>query len=197
MTPTSTRERIARLEEALDRLVNNFAWSAVRADCDESRDYLESLIDQGRALLSGAPFVEEKGLGSDVAVEGSTPGQGATREGLQELRALSEKAAPGPWEEDTVDSEGGYGHFKAYAVSGPDGKTICDTHNSEVATLHEEHDEDGRVMWDETGRNDMKFAASAVNFVRALLSSGSEATTASPDSRGTSVKDHASEQEPK
>lgn len=43
---------VERLTEAADKLVNQFAWSAVRADCTEANVYLTQLINDVRSALS-------------------------------------------------------------------------------------------------------------------------------------------------
>jgi len=45
------RANLERAKEAIDPLCN-FAWSAVHADCDESRAYLNNLVGDLRAVLS-------------------------------------------------------------------------------------------------------------------------------------------------
>lgn len=56
-TVAELEAKIARIPALLDVakaanvLVNEFAWSAVTADCDEARVYLQSLIDSTRETL--------------------------------------------------------------------------------------------------------------------------------------------------
>lgn len=52
-------EAAARVDQHADllkalRRFDDFAWSAVTTDCDESRLYLQQIIDQARAALSRA-----------------------------------------------------------------------------------------------------------------------------------------------
>lgn len=75
---------------------------------------------------------------------------------LEETARAAAVHAPGVWESDRVESEGGRGKFNAYHVlcdaPNPYAKrpwsAIVDTHNSEIICEHE--DEDSR--WDEPGR---------------------------------------------
>jgi hypothetical protein len=79
-------------------------------------------------------------------------------EGLRKVAEEAIKAAPGDWEADSVDGEDGRGKYRAYAVFidkpyyGKPQSSIVDTHNSEIACVHEEHDEYGGHRWDEPGR---------------------------------------------
>lgn len=86
---------------------------------------------------------------------------GPTPSALQAMRALAEKATPGPWDVDSQDSEDGHGKFKAYAVFGCDGKVLLDTLNSDAAEIHEEPYEYDIVAWDEIGRRNAAFIAAA------------------------------------
>lgn len=84
---------------------------------------------------------------------------------LNAMREATERAAriaPGQWEDDRVEAEGGHGDYWAYAVlAGPSDKpvTLVDTINSDNALLEEERDEDGRILWDENGRQIAAFIA--------------------------------------
>lgn len=68
------------------------------------------------------------------------------------------KVAPGEWESDYIDSEGGHGKFRAFAVFcdlayyGATRAAIVDTHNNENGEIRVEHDEDGATSWDENAR---------------------------------------------
>lgn len=77
---------------------------------------------------------------------------------MENVAREAARVAPGPWERDSVDSEGGHGKFAASAVyatgvylSGQN-PAIVDTHNSEIACIYTEADEDGATSWDEPGR---------------------------------------------
>lgn len=65
----------------------------------------------------------------------------------------------------TVDSRnsGGDEAYKFFVIADLNNAIICDTFNSEVATIHTESDEDGVDRWDERGRVDMEFLARAGN----------------------------------
>lgn len=117
---------------------------------------------------------------------------------LAELRAIAEKASPGPWSCDSERSEGSYGHgddvregFDAYVVYSASSErfgkalAICDTLNSDVAEVHEEFDEDGFRAWDEVGRRNMEFiAAFDPPTVLALLARIEELKTALREAHG-------------
>ena len=79
----------------------------------------------------------------------------------RELRRLAEAATPGPWETGPQESEDGRGKYWAYAVFGPDGKTLADTQNSDAAEIQQEVDEDGTHAWDEVGRCNAAYIAAA------------------------------------
>lgn len=93
--------------------------------------------------------------------------QKITREEIEALLKLADAATPGPWECGDTQNEGAYGsgpdcreRFTSYTVEA-NGKIIADTLNSDVATVEEEYDEDGTTAWDEVGRRNMKFIATA------------------------------------
>jgi len=100
-------------------------------------------------------------------------------ERVAEIRALAEKATPGPWESDSMKSEGSFGvgeetyeGFNAFKVMDEKGNTICDTLNSDMGEVHVEYDEDGATAWDEIGRRNATFiAALDPQTVLALLAS--------------------------
>lgn len=100
-------------------------------------------------------------------------------EKLAEIEALAKKATPGPWEADSMKSEGSYGigdetyeGFNAFKVTDEKGNTICDTLNSDMGEVHVEYDEDGATAWDEIGRRNAAYiAACDPQTVLALLAS--------------------------
>lgn len=92
----------------------------------------------------------------------------------ESLRKLAEKAlkvAPAPWHHDTVKCEGSYGSgpnpstgFDAYQLLAyVNGKwlSICDSLNSDITVVEEDHDEDGKNAWDESARHIFAFLAAA------------------------------------
>lgn len=102
-----------------------------------------------------------------------------TPERLAEIEALAKKATPGPWEADSMKSEGSYGigdetyeGFNAFRVTDEKGNAICDTLNSDMGEVHVEYDEDDATAWDEIGRRNAAYiAALDPQTVLALLAS--------------------------
>ncbi len=103
-------------------------------------------------------------------------------EWVAEIRALAEKATPGPWEVDDEQNDGNFGDgpdcnsgYKSYAVI-VGNKTVVDTLNSDLAEIEEDGDcEEGSwrySRWDEIGRRNATFiAALDPQTVLALLAS--------------------------
>ena len=91
---------------------------------------------------------------------------------LEALRALERAATPGPWEEDTCDTDCAWGKAKAYQMIARNeyGRQVSlfDSINSDATTLEIEHDEDGSQMWDEIARRNFAFIAAARNAFPAL-----------------------------
>lgn len=90
-------------------------------------------------------------------------------ERVAEIRALAEKATPGPWEVDDEQNDGNFGGgpdcnsgYKSYAVI-TGNKTVVDTLNSDLAEIEEDGDcEDGSwrySRWDEVGRRNAAYIA--------------------------------------
>lgn len=93
---------------------------------------------------------------------------------LAEIEARTKAATSGPWELELHDS---YSVDTAYyAVHSLDGRAIFDACNSECMEIRSEHDEDGAHYWDETGRNNLTFAAHARTDVPDLLDDRRELT---------------------
>ncbi len=91
-----------------------------------------------------------------------------TPEQLDEWKRLAgaaAKAAPGDWDTDTIDNDGGgSGHFDSYCVfiagkPGEIGKGIVDTLNSDNISVEVDVDEDGIRAWDENGRRVVEYIA--------------------------------------
>lgn len=91
-----------------------------------------------------------------------------TPEQLDEWKRLAgaaAKAAPGDWDTDTIDNDGGgSGHFDSYCVfiagkPGEIGKGIVDTLNSDNISVEVDGDEDGIRAWDENGRRVVEYIA--------------------------------------
>lgn len=87
---------------------------------------------------------------------------------LEEWKRLAEaatKAAPGDWDTDTIDNDGGgSGHFDSYCVfiagkPGEIGKGIVDTLNSDNISVEVDGDEDRIRAWDENGRRVVEYIA--------------------------------------
>lgn len=90
------------------------------------------------------------------------------------------KFTPGPWEVDTIKSDGEYGDggpdsrsgYDAYAVFDAQGRSLFDSLNRDgrVSEIHEDGpDEDGRgAAWDELARRDLTLAAAAPELYEAL-----------------------------
>lgn len=78
----------------------------------------------------------------------------AACDGAQRLRSLAAKASEGPWRAESLDTEDGYGACLSSQLVRPDGKTVLDALNSDVACMAEESDEDARRRWDEQGEAD-------------------------------------------
>lgn len=103
-------------------------------------------------------------------------------ERVAEIRALAEKATPGPWEVEDEQNDGNFGGgpdcnsgYKSYAVVAGN-KTVVDTLNSDLAEIEEDGDcEDGSwrySRWDEVGRRNAAYiAALDPQTVLALLAS--------------------------
>ncbi|MBC7853490.1 MAG: hypothetical protein IAF94_08645 [Pirellulaceae bacterium] len=86
---------------------------------------------------------------------------------ISRLAKLEKAATPAPWEFDQHnqrDVETVY-----CAVTGPEGKSLFDTCNSEAALIHNDSDEDGSHYWDETGTANLQFVAEMRNHAAALL----------------------------
>lgn len=77
-------------------------------------------------------------------------------------------ASPLPWEYDSKElrrERSGYG-----VLYDATGKIICDTMNSDVAEIHQNHELGaGLKYWDETGRVDLLFAMRAANCHHKML----------------------------
>ena len=92
------------------------------------------------------------------------------------IAARCEAATKGPWESDSMRSEGSYGTgedihegFDTYKVTDEKGNVICDAYNSDVGEVHVEYDEDGANAWDEVARRNTDFIAHAREDIPALL----------------------------
>jgi hypothetical protein len=68
-----------------------------------------------------------------------------------------------PVSADEINGECGYGSYKAFALFDANGKSVCDTLNSDLILLDEDADEDGTRRWDETGRKNMEHIAAVLN----------------------------------
>ena len=77
------------------------------------------------------------------------------------------KLSPLPWEYENVSwsSE----RSGTAVVKDATGKTIFDTHNSDVVVVRVEHDEYGATYYDDQGAVDLAFAAHAANCHADLL----------------------------
>lgn len=102
---------------------------------------------------------------------------------LEAIKARAAKATKGPWMSDTTMNEGDYGGgedigsgFYSYEVIS-DAGTICDTINSDVATVQVEYDEDRTIAWDEVGKANMGFIAHARQDIPDLIAALEAAQT--------------------
>lgn len=86
----------------------------------------------------------------------------------EKAKELNEKATPGPWEIDSVKTEGTYGigddtheGFNEYEIVDIGGRQICSTENRDpnLSEVHDEWDEDSHTAWDEPARRDADFIA--------------------------------------
>jgi hypothetical protein len=98
---------------------------------------------------------------------------------IEELKALAEKATPGPWETDTLKSEGEYGTgpdttagFEVTAIYSAKGEVLFDPFNSDAIVVQEDYgDEDGYVLaWDQTSAANAALIVALVNNLPAILS---------------------------
>ncbi|MCH0685640.1 ead/Ea22-like family protein [Escherichia coli] len=83
------------------------------------------------------------------------------------LKAAAEKATQGEWWFDVVETDGEYGDgedrvsgFHSYAVY-VGSESLLDMTNSTAACIHEEWDDEYRMAWDEVGRRNAEFIATA------------------------------------
>jgi len=87
----------------------------------------------------------------------TTPAAPAAELNATKLRELHKAATPGPWDADTLNSEGSYGSggdthegFATTAIYDADGKVLLDALNSDAILVQEEWDEDGGRAYDLT-----------------------------------------------
>lgn len=87
---------------------------------------------------------------------------------LDRLEALARAATPGPWETETVRSEGEYGTdedgghgFDAYAIVDGKGRPMMDSLNRDDSSIHTEWTGDAFYAWDELAKRDAHFIAAA------------------------------------
>lgn len=83
------------------------------------------------------------------------------------MKAAAEKATPGEWWSDVVETDGEYGEgddrfsgyhsFAVYVGS----ESLLDMTNSTAACIHEEWDHDYHMAWDETAKRNAEFIAVA------------------------------------
>lgn len=83
------------------------------------------------------------------------------------LREAAEKATPGEWWSDVVETDGEYGDgedrvsgYHSYAVY-VGSESLLDMTNSTAACIHEEWDRDYHMAWDETAKRNAEFIAAA------------------------------------
>lgn len=83
---------------------------------------------------------------------------------IASMKAAAEKATPGEWYSDHIDTDGTYGSgedcregWRAAGVYSEKGDLLLDSSNSEVAIIREEYDEDGFIAFDETGFKNAEF----------------------------------------
>lgn len=85
----------------------------------------------------------------------------------QSLKAAADKATPGEWWSDVVETDGEYGEgedrfsgYHSYAVY-VGSESLLDMTNSTAACIHTEWDRDYLMAWDETARRNSEFIALA------------------------------------
>ena len=85
----------------------------------------------------------------------------------QRMKAAAEKATPGEWWSDVVETDGEYGEgedrfsgYHSYAVY-VGSESLLDMTNSTAACIHEEWDHDYHMAWDETAKRNAEFIAVA------------------------------------
>lgn len=83
------------------------------------------------------------------------------------LREAAEKATKGEWWSDVVETDGEYGEgedrvsgYHSYAVY-VGHESLLDMTNSTAACIHTEWDHDYQMAWDETGKRNAEFIATA------------------------------------
>ncbi|WP_368301809.1 ead/Ea22-like family protein [Kluyvera sichuanensis] len=83
------------------------------------------------------------------------------------MKAAAEKATPGEWWSDVVETDGEYGEgedrfsgYHSYAVY-VGSESLLDMTNSTAACIHEEWDHDYHMAWDETAKRNAEFIAVA------------------------------------
>lgn len=94
----------------------------------------------------------------------------------QRMKAAAEKATPGEWWSDVVESDGEYGEgedrfsgYHSYAVY-VGSESLLDMTNSTAACIHEEWDHDYHMAWDETAKHNAEFiAVASPDNVKALV----------------------------
>jgi hypothetical protein len=74
---------------------------------------------------------------------------------------------PAPWTHETVQCREDRTAYEV--VRDANGKALFDSMNSDVAVIHDEHDEDGVTRWDETGRVNLTLAAAAPDLFAACV----------------------------
>lgn len=99
-----------------------------------------------------------------------------TPETIAELRRLEKAATPGPWESDTVKTEGEFGTgpdthtgFDEFVVYNGKGEPIFSTENAEGGVVEVDYDEYGMNAWNEDSRRLVAFIIAARNALPALL----------------------------
>jgi hypothetical protein len=87
---------------------------------------------------------------------------------IEKLKALALAATSGPWEVDTVKSEGHYGTdedggygFMGYAIIDEEGRPLMDSLNRDQSDIHEDYDGEEHYAWDELAKRDAMFIAAA------------------------------------
>lgn len=83
------------------------------------------------------------------------------------MKAAAEKATPGEWWSDVVETDGEYGEgedrfsgYHSYAVY-VGSESLLDMTNSTAAVIHTEWDNDYLMAWDETAKRNAEFIAVA------------------------------------
>jgi hypothetical protein len=139
-----------------------------------------SVLGSSRGGPHGCPHAGQVHSGLAKAVLAARPEPLAGSGVAGELERLAAKATPGPWEVDTLKSEGEYGSgpdttvgYEVSAIYNAKGEALFDALNSDAITVHEEYpDEDGySLAYDEVSDANAKLIVALRNNLPTILQS--------------------------